>query len=231
MGTYSAVADEYYDSRRHPTCDNFREASLLAVRRSGVLDLAHGAVVCEVGPGRSLLADLDCLETPHSRLWALIDDSIRMLSYSEGLTQANLVRSIGDARCLPLGTGSVDLLFSVLGDSYNCDRFWAEVSRVLRPGGACVYTTPSWEWAMSFRSNGEAQTAEFILAGGDVVSLPSLVMEPSAQIEAIESQGMLVKDVFHISVESLKRPLSPKLPRLRPLASVVSAYTAISQIK
>ncbi|MEZ5569002.1 MAG: malonyl-ACP O-methyltransferase BioC [Halioglobus sp.] len=49
----------------------------------------------------------------------------------------------GDAESLPLAAGSVDLIFSSLALQW-CDRlalFFAEIERVLRPGGMCVFTS------------------------------------------------------------------------------------------
>lgn len=50
---------------------------------------------------------------------------------------------VGDAEALPLAAGSVDLVFSSLAVQW-CHRpelLFAELSRVLRPGGYCVFTS------------------------------------------------------------------------------------------
>lgn len=50
---------------------------------------------------------------------------------------------VGDAESLPLATGSVDLVFSSLAIqwSYRPDLLFAELARVLTPGGRCVFTS------------------------------------------------------------------------------------------
>jgi len=119
LSTYEEIAPEYYDSDRHPTCANFRAAShqsLLKFLRSADV---NGKIVCEVGPGKSLLAEvlaeLDC--RPAEII--LIDLSPSMLRYSaqSGSRQKHAI--IGDGRILPLRGRSIDLLVSSLGDPYN----------------------------------------------------------------------------------------------------------------
>ena len=50
---------------------------------------------------------------------------------------------VGDAEALPLVAGSVDLVFSSLAVQwcYRPELLFAELSRVLRPGGHCVFTS------------------------------------------------------------------------------------------
>jgi malonyl-CoA O-methyltransferase len=50
---------------------------------------------------------------------------------------------VGDAESLPLAAGSVDLVFSSLAIQwcYRPDLLFAELARVLAPGGCCVFTS------------------------------------------------------------------------------------------
>jgi malonyl-CoA O-methyltransferase len=50
---------------------------------------------------------------------------------------------VGDAEALPLASGSVDLVFSSLAVQWCCrpEHLFAELARVLRPGGRCVFTS------------------------------------------------------------------------------------------
>ncbi len=50
---------------------------------------------------------------------------------------------VGDAESLPLAAGSVDLVFSSLAIQwcYRPDLLFAELARVLRPGGVCLFTS------------------------------------------------------------------------------------------
>lgn len=65
QSTFDVVAPEYYDPVRHPTCGNFRRASeiLLAKWLSKFEGIRE---VCEVGAGKSVVAELLLKKQPHS---------------------------------------------------------------------------------------------------------------------------------------------------------------------
>ena len=50
---------------------------------------------------------------------------------------------VGDAEALPLAAGAVDLVFSSLAFQwcYRPEKLFAELNRVLAPGGRCVFAT------------------------------------------------------------------------------------------
>src|SRR5262245_28493990 len=53
-----------------------------------------------------------------------------------------------DGRTIPLGNGSVDLVFSsnVLEHVEHLSRMHAEIRRVLAPGGVCIHVLPTHTW-------------------------------------------------------------------------------------
>jgi ubiquinone/menaquinone biosynthesis C-methylase UbiE len=53
-----------------------------------------------------------------------------------------------DGRTIPMGDGSVDLVFSsnVLEHVEDLSRMHAEIRRVLAPGGACIHVLPTHTW-------------------------------------------------------------------------------------
>lgn len=214
--SYDDVAAEYYDRTRHPTCDNFRDASrILAI---SFLEL-HGkdaqAEFCDIGAGRSLLAEL-IPQTGRLDHLCLIDKSGFMLEYSTDWKWRGARVIVGDAtKSIPLNSASIDVALASLGDPYNISGFWRELHRILRPGGYALFTTPSFEWASAFRGQAAAAIAEFELADGRALSLPSYVYEPSVQVGLISESGLLVDSVIQVAVSALKTPhLSPKLALL-----------------
>jgi malonyl-CoA O-methyltransferase len=66
-----------------------------------------------------------------------------MVEYARGRTQGNSSWLVGDAEALPLASNSVDLVFSSLAVQwcYRPEHLFAELARVLRPGGRCVFTS------------------------------------------------------------------------------------------
>src|ERR1700730_6849973 len=177
-GTYEDLAREYSAPSRHPTCANFRQASAILFRKWSS-SLASGLYwSCEIGPGKSLLAEFMSLGEFRSARLLLIDSSPSMLEHSKAFSVPGQTPIIGAATALPLKQDSTDFVASFLGDPYNVSKFWREVFRVLKPGGQFFFTTPSYEWASAFREGsvpGMQTTAEFVLADGRRIFVPSFV--------------------------------------------------------
>lgn len=215
LGTYEELAQEYYDPFRHPTCANFRQASaLLFSRCSSHLPFDLGWS-CEIGPGRSLLAEFRALGKFSARELLLIDSSRSMLEHSKIYSSPQQIGIIGEATALPLKDDSVEFVASFLGDPYNVPEFWHEVYRVLKTGGKLVFTTPSYDWASTFRAGlslEEQASAEFLLSSGRKVLVPSFILPEKKQRELIASANFHILDFAGVQVSDLgDEPLSPKL--------------------
>jgi SAM-dependent methyltransferase len=225
--SYELVASEYYDSGRHPTCANFREASRILLREWR-LPLVSSRRVCEIGAGKSITAEIFSEENRPLDGLTLVDESPSMLAYSKHWTQEGANLKLGAASHLPFATEEVDVVVSCLGDPYNGVSFWREVSRILRHEGLCLFTTPSHDWATSFRkqTNSDPESAQFELLDGTRVLLPSFILHDSDQVALIQSCELEVCKVAHISVRDLSgHRLSPKLLLSRGQdASVVAGY-------
>lgn len=229
--TYDDLAAEYYDLVRHPTCANFLMASDL-VLRNWLPAWSREGWCCEIGPGRSLVAK-QLLERgqPVNRL-VLVDVSPRMLGHSKHWAARGAPLVVGDALRLPLRSVSVEAVVSSLGDPYNGRAYWREISRVLRPGGLSLFTTPSYEWARAFRGGGDPEAmewAEFEMRESRRVRVRSWILPSSEQRALIEESGLVVRHVMSIPISALTgQRLSTKLILERgPSASVVTGYFAI----
>jgi len=225
-GSYDDLALEYYDSERHPTAANFREASALVLERW--LDLALGpGLVVEVGAGDSLVAEL-----MHRRNLALsrlliTDASVAMVAHSEKWCSYGARVQVADATALPLNGESVGLLVSILGDPYNTTHIWREVTRVLHRGGSCIFTTPSHTWSETFRSdaNEPPESAQFLVRG-EKIRVQSFIRPVAEQREMITNVGLSVVKVEDVTITALsEHSLSEKLSKLRiKNDSVVTGY-------
>jgi SAM-dependent methyltransferase len=134
-----------------------------------------------------------------------------MLSYSKHLSNAGAHLLLASATKVPFPSERFDLIVSSLGDPYNNLEFWEEVSRLLRPRGVCLFTTPSPEWASRFRSQGEQAKAEFVLRDGHRVWVPSLIPDQAAQKDLITDAGLRITETEGMSLASLNGLISPKL--------------------
>ena len=222
-GTYTDLSGEYYDAKKHPTCANFREASLvLSDHWLAALALPSSSVL-EVGAGASIVADWISGGDRMVASLVATDISREMLTYSyRSHIAAKYI--VCNAEILPFAAGSFDIVVSSLGDPYNTPQFWKEAARALRSGGYVLFTTPSHEWALKFR--GETETAEFALSDGRVISVPSYVKASYEQRQLMEDNALTLIDSRAIEDAALR--LTPRSPKLRP-GPVVSGYLGMKR--
>lgn len=213
---YELLAAEYYDATRHPTCANFRVASKEIVR-AWLADYSRTGDSCEIGCGMSVLAELlEERKLPLSQVH-LVDSSPSMLGYSSKWTAKGALLTVADATRLPFENDAIDLGVASLGDPYNEAAFWAEISRVLAPGGSLLFTTPSYEWASLYRrvngADSVPSTAEFTLLNGSFVRAPSMILAADSQISLIDdTKNLKVSDTKAYTFSQLpQRNISPKL--------------------
>lgn len=157
----------------------------------------------------------------------LVDASIEMLSHSVEYVRRGAGAIIGDASLLPFADNTVSTFICSLGDPFNCPPLWTNIAKCLKLGGVCVFTSPSYKWATSFRSLSKDERddhAFFELADGATLYVPSFVYSEEDQIAQIEAAGLNVVDTCEIGADKVSGPISPKLAGQR---TIVIGYTAI----
>jgi SAM-dependent methyltransferase len=211
ISTYDDVASEYYDPKRHPTCANFSELShTFLVPRILRFELLSTNIL-EVGSGRSTVAPILSEQNLLMNRLTLLDQSPGMLAHSQewGRKGARLI--VANACRTELPTATFDLIVAALGDPYNSEDFWREVVRLLRRGGVCLFTTPAPEWATRFRQPEFRSYAEFVIADGTSLLVPSYIPTLDQQIRMITDAGLAVIEVGCLNAEQLSGTHSPKL--------------------
>lgn len=228
IGTYSELSSEYYDSVKHPTCADFADASRILLHdlfEAGVIQ-PHG-FTCEVGAGRSLVAEV-LIDLRRSIEGMLITDiSFEMLSYSSKFGDRDAVLLAADAENLPLRDEAMDCVFAILADPYNVPKYWVEMARILKPQGVMLFAVPSYVWASKFRSsdpNERNDVARFKTSSGVEVYVPSYVFPVHEQIALARECGFEVVDFRMVRKKHLQRIRSPKLCLLEPNDAVVEGY-------
>ena len=172
------------------------------------------ARILEVGAGKSLL--LEYLNSKSGKVEHLLlaDTSPTMLGYSRALAARPDLLVVANADRLPMPDHDLTLIVASLGDPYNTSSFWREVCRVLQPGGRVLFTTPSHEWATAFRSNVDPNVAEFELADGRKVHVPSLILDVDEQIDLMRSAGLRTLAIAEVLLEEIDQgQISRKLAR------------------
>jgi hypothetical protein len=227
---YDRVAPEYYDRERHPTCANFREATAQVLSSWLPRNLDDNEWISEVGAGKSLVAEALAQRPKCLDRLVILDSSRVMLRYSKQWLQFGAHLILGRVDALPLREASMSLLIAPVGDPYNEPAFWSEVHRVLPRGGRALFTTPSYAWALAFRSNGGSEgmrQAEFELRDGRLVTVPSFVCSVDEQVDMIATAGLRVEKITEVPLSGLGTPrVSPKLiTKEGPRLSVLTAYS------
>ena len=222
--SYDVVASEYYDPAAHPTCYNFNRLSRVYLER-WIPEPWTDRSILEVGAGNSCVAAI-----LHARGYQLndldiTDASAPMLAHSERWKTCGAVLAISEARSINRADGTLGLLVASLGDPYNVPEFWLEVCRVIRPGGAVLFTIPSFEWAVRFRAAGvstqKLHEAEFELRDGRVVSLPSFILPLEEQVKMMEKAGLMLVNFESLGADAL--PTDRRSPKIDVFASDASS--------
>lgn len=209
MTPYSLLAHEYYDATLHPTCANFDALSRRFLEPIISELIGASNAILETGTGRSVVAPLLKKADADCEL-ILLDSSREMLLNSSPWAEiAKFV--VADSRSTGLGSEKFDLVVSSLGDPYNTQEFWAEVSRLLRNGGICLFTAPAPEWALQFREFTDRAQAEFVRADGMTVKVPSFVPTMPQQMSLFRNAGLQVLGVEQFTLADIQEPVSPKL--------------------
>lgn len=233
--SYDRLAGEYYDADRHPTCDDMRRASALLIDPHLAGLAASGAIILELGSGWSLLAERLRAHRIDLARTVLSDASAAMLAHSRPFRDEGARLLVAEAAHQPLADGTVGAVVAVLGDPYNDAQTWAEVARLLRPGGSCLFTTPAFDWARIFRGHfqeGRNNVAAFLVDGREDVLVPSQVHEVGTQRALFEAAGLRVQAVDHVSRAKLPggaRSAKFRLDALDAETPLVTLYHSIRQ--
>jgi len=206
MNCYDLLAAEYYDASAHPTCSNFLELSRLYISEQ-IRSKPEGGRILEVGAGDSAVAQIfHRLRKSLSRL-EITDLSEEMLVYSYRWRRYGAKVYAAHAASLPHPDHSVDLIVASLADPYNTPQLWGCFARVLSASGQIILTTPSYEWAVRYRSHQtqakDFSQAEFILRDGGKTHVPSFIYPLGETIAMIEAAGLSVMNHQSLGIDHL----------------------------
>ena len=159
-----------------------------------------------------------------------------MVEYARARGAAPGLWLVGDAEALPLATNSVDLVFSSLAIQW-CDRpkhLFAELARVLRPGGRCVFTTLGPGTLHELRAAWAAvdahQHVNTFLPPGDLESAAQQVPGVKLQLESAQfcMEYRRVRDLLDelktLGAHNMNRDRPVGLTSRRALQGMLQAY-------
>ncbi|MBL4821249.1 MAG: hypothetical protein JKY98_09730 [Gammaproteobacteria bacterium] len=221
INKYGILAAEYYDPILHPTCANFRSLSIKGIE-STICCLGQEFQNClEVGAGKSVMAELRSTGLTSINHLTISDESAEMLAYSHSLSEYYESKIILDAlNSDGHSNGDIknyDLIVCSLGDPYNTASFWKGMGKLLNNNGIVIFTTPSYEWAESFRTDTQSERtkeADFVDENGELVSVPSYIHRADKQFDIFRNYGFEISirtDLYSHCIE--KENLSKKLEK------------------
>jgi len=148
---YALWADVYPPTPHNPLMQAEQAAMAPVIRSTSPMR----ALDVGTGSGRYL----PLLAATGARLVVGVDFSLPMLTRAPGSLDQRRARVCGDARCLPFGDATFDLVTAglMVGDVADLAAWTAEMSRVLAAGGHLVYSDfhPTWAargWRRTFHA-------------------------------------------------------------------------------
>ena len=169
MAQYDAVARHY----RNRIAPKYEPIADLVVTRASPPD---GATVVEVATGTGALTRLLAPKVLTTGRYVATDVSAAMLTIARDDVDAPVDFVVADAARLPFADASSHLVVSSLGPIQESADYFAEVCRVLRPGGRLVLTMWGWGYAEALL----LQQVRTALGLGDYPTTPAADAAPRA---------------------------------------------------
>jgi malonyl-CoA O-methyltransferase len=167
---------------------------------ASILATTAPARALDVGTGSGRYLPLLVATAAHTVVG--VDFSQPMLARASA---ASGTRVCGDARCLPFGAASFDLVSASLmvGDVADLAGWIGEMARVLAPGGHLIYSDfhPMWAtagWRRTFQA-GDGRTVEVAYFSHAVAEHVARLEEHGFEIRRIQEQGLATEDVADAS--------------------------------
>ena len=161
-----------------------------------------------------------------------------MVEYARARVAAPGLWLVGDAESLPIASNSLDLVFSSLAIQW-CDRpqhLFAELSRVLRPGGRCVFTSLGPGTLHELRAAWAAvdahQHVNTFLSPGDLEAAAQQVPGVKLQLDSAQfcMEYRRVRDLLDelkaLGAHNMNRDRPVGLTSRRALQGMLQAYEA-----
>jgi malonyl-CoA O-methyltransferase len=159
-----------------------------------------------------------------------------MIEYARTRSSCQGLWIVGDAESLPLATESVDVVFSSLAVQW-CSRpdwFLAELARVLKPGGRCVFTTlgpdtlhelrQSWAAVDAYQHVNNFLPAEALIAAAGRVSAIELILSTERHCMQYQRVGELLTELKSLGAHNMNRRRPAGLTSRKTLQGMLQAY-------
>ncbi|MEZ5554509.1 malonyl-ACP O-methyltransferase BioC [Haliea sp.] len=197
--------------------------------------------------GSITLLDLGCgtgyfhpalLERYPGAAYVGLDLAQGMLSWARDRHTEHAVWVAGDAEALPLASGSVDVIFSSLAFQwcYRPDLLFAELGRVLAPGGRCFFSSlgpatlqelrQSWAAADGSQHVNDFLPPETLQAAADITAGVRLTLRSERIVLRYNKATELLHELKTLGAHNMNSKRPAGLTGRQRLAEMVQAYEA-----
>ena len=167
-----------------------------------------------------------------------VDLAAGMVEYARARSDERAGWLVADAEALPLASESVDLVFSSLAVQwcYRPEHLFAELARVLRPGGLCVFTSLGPHTLYELRSawatvdshqhvNTFLPTSELEAAAGRTPAIEMTLERRRFRMEYVRVRELL-DELKALGAHNMNRSRPVGLTSRRALQGMLQAYEA-----
>jgi malonyl-CoA O-methyltransferase len=172
---------------------------------------------------------------PHARYLGL-DIASGMVHFARSRCRADCDWLVADAEALPLASESIDLAFSSLAVQWCArpEHLFAELARVLRPGGLCVFTTLGPDTLHELRSawaavdahqhvNTFLPAASLRAAAGGIPGTALTLQERAFRMDYVRVRELL-DELKALGAHNMNRSRPAGLTSRRALQGMLQAY-------
>ena len=168
-----------------------------------------------------------------------LDLAAGMVEYARSRCDEACYWMVADAEALPLASESVDVVFSSLAVQwcYRPEHLFAELSRVLRPGGLCVFTSLGPDTLCELRNawatvdshqhvNTFLPTADLVAAAERVPAIEMTLQRSAFRME-YERVRELLDELKALGAHNMNRSRPAGLTSRRSLQGMLQAYECV----
>lgn len=174
---YSQVASEFTDDKRI-TSANFHQLSLQCFEKR-ISQLSKNDIALDLGCGIGFVTNILSKYLSVKNIIAS-DISVKMLKELQK-KHPGIFLLCNSALKIPLGSSSVNAVFSSLCDPFCKYQMFKESYRILKPGGFLMITLPSDNWINGSRE--KKNISKFVLKDNSIIEVYSYLYSKAALLQ------------------------------------------------
>ena len=191
--------------------------------------------VLDLGSGTGYFCPALCQRFPNA-IYVGLDIAQGMIEHARTVSGSSCLWLVGDAEQIPLASASVDFVFSSLALQWSDrpDLLLAELARVLKPGGRCLFTSlgpgtlrelrQAWAAVDQHQHVNTFLEAGQLLAAAGVLPGVSLIIEKQPFVMYYDSVAELLRELKTLGAHNMNDGRPAGLTSRRKLRAMFDGY-------